>query len=362
MPPTDKFQRWVDLLVALLHYRAGLTFGDLAREVPAYANALAADGAKVDSVKRTFERDKAELKALGVPISVRGDEGDENTRYLVQQKEFYLPYLAVATPRGTQDPPHVDRYGYRSLETLAFTPDELLAIADGAARARQLGDPALRTDVESAMRKLAFDLPLDGVVSQGDAHIATPRAAADPGVLETLGEALLGRKRVRFAYHTMETDTRAERVVEPWGLFWANAHWYLAARDAGKEGVRNFRVSRMTGVAPENTRAATRDFEIPKDFNLREHARTRQPWELGDGDAVDAVVELVSDVGAVMAAGALGEAVEGTPSQRRFRVRRSDAFARWMLSFAGGVRPVGPPSIVDEYRRQLAATRAVYAS
>lgn len=362
MPPTEKFQRWVDLLVALLHFRAGLTFADLAREVPAYANALAAPDAKEDSVKRTFERDKAELKALGVPIETRGEDGDENTRYLVSPREFYLPYLAIATPRGVQAPKKVERYGYRSLETLAFTPDELLAIAEGASRARQLGDPALCTDVDAAMRKLAFDLPLDGVVSQDHAHIVPPRAAAAPAVLEALGDALLNRKRVRFSYHTMETDTRTGRVAEPWGLFWASGHWYLAARDAEKGAVRNFRVSRISDVSSENARMATPDFEIPSGFDLREHARTRQPWELGDGDAIDAVVELRSASGAVMAAGALGAGVDGMPSQRRYSVRRVDAFARWMLSFGGGVSPVSPRAIVDEYHRQLAATRLVYTA
>jgi predicted DNA-binding transcriptional regulator YafY len=37
----------------------------------------------------------------------------------------------------------VDRYGYRSLETLAFSPDELEAIVEGARRVAQAGDPLL---------------------------------------------------------------------------------------------------------------------------------------------------------------------------------------------------------------------------
>lgn len=361
MPPVDKFQRWVDLLVALLRHRAGLTFEDLEREVPAYANAGRAAATKPDSVKRTFERDKAELKALGVPIDTLGDEGDEDTRYRVRAADFYLPYLAVATPRGVAHPERVDRYGYHSLETLAFVPDELLAIADGAACARQLGDPALRLDVESAMRKLAFDLPLDGVLSQDGAHIVPPRAPADAAVLEALGEALLDRKRVTISYHAIERGARSDRSVEPWGLFWANGHWYLAARDPARDAVRNFRVSRIATVSSENTRAATPDYVIPADFDLPEHARARQPWELGDGDAMEAVVELRARTGAVAAAGALGMPVDEAGTQRRFAVRRPDAFARWILSFAGGLVPLSPPPIVDEYRRQLDATLAIYS-
>lgn len=361
MAPVEKFQRWVDLLVALLRHRAGCTFEDLAREVPGYGNALQAPGANADSVKRTFERDKADLKSLGVPIETLGNDGEEDMRYRVRSPDFYLPYLAVATPRGRQEPAHAGNAYYFALKTLDFVPDELLAIADAAARARQLGDPALRAEVESAMRKLAFDLPLDAVAGADDTYIVPPRAAADPAILERLGEALQHGKRVRIGYHSIQSDTRTDRVVEPYGLFWANAHWYLAARDADKEAVRNFRVSRIHSAERLDNRLATRDFAVPDTFDLREHARARQPWELGDGDAIEAVVELRRDTGALMAAGHLGVPTGDAVNRRTFQVRRLDAFARWLLSFGGGAVPLSPPAVVDEFRRQLAATAALYA-
>lgn len=360
MAPAEKFQRWVDVLVALLRHRAGLTFEDLAREVPGYRNALDAPGANPDSVKRTFERDKADLKALGIPIDVLGNDGEEDMRYRMRTSDFYLPYLAVATPRGRDEPPHAGKWMYNSLRTLDFVPDELLAIAEAASRARQLGDPALRSEVERAMRKLAFDLPLDSVAGS-EAVIVQSRAAADPAVLERLGEALMHRKRVRMTYRTMESGTDSERVVEPYGLFWASSHWYLAGRDVAKDELRNFRVSRIHAAARVDNKLATRDYDIPAAFDLRAHARTRQPWELGDGQEIEAVVELRRDTGAVMAAGQLGAPTAGAANRRTFRVRRIDAFARWLLSFAGGAAPVSPPAVVDEYRRQLAATAAIYA-
>lgn len=361
MPPADKFQRWVDLLVALLSRRTGLVFEELAREVPGYRNALAAPDANEESVKRTFERDKADLKALGIPIEVVGKPGEEDTCYRLRTTDFYLPYLAVATPRGRDEPPRVGKWGYQSLRTLDFVPDELLAIAEAASRARQLGDPALRAEVERAMRKLAFDLPLDSVAGS-EAVIVQARAAADPAILERLGESLMHRKRIRMTYHTMETGTETERDVEPYGLFWANSHWYLAARDVAKGELRNFRVSRIRAAERLDNRLATRDYGIPPDFDLRAHARTRQPWELGDGEEIEAVVELRRDTGAVMAAGQLGAPVADSVNRRSFRVRRVDAFARWLLSFAGGAVPVSPPAAVEEYRRQLTATAAIYTA
>ncbi len=53
--------------------------------------------------------------------------------------------------------------------------------------------------------------------------------------------------------------------------------------------------------------------------------------------------------GAAVAAHQLGEAVEGDERLRRFRVRRVDSFARWLLSFAGDLAPVSPSAVVEEY-------------
>src|SRR5688500_13679562 len=156
-----KFQRWVDLISCLLAHHAPITFDRIERDVPGYA------GKSRATQKRMFERDKRELKALGVPIESIGEEGSEESAYRMSTKDFYLPYLADSTPRGLSKPPRVDRYGYRALTTLAFEPDELEVVAESARRARALGDPMLVADVDSAMRKLAFDLPVDAVSEPG---------------------------------------------------------------------------------------------------------------------------------------------------------------------------------------------------
>jgi hypothetical protein len=107
-------------------------------------------------------------------------------------------------------------------------------------------------------------------------------------------------------------------------------------------------------------RAGSSDYEIPAAFRLREHARSRESWQIGDGDAVQAIIEFT---GAGAAAGSLvGEPVEGGTGgvRRRFSVRRADAFVRWLLSFAGGAIPIGPEAIVTEYRRQVDATLSLY--
>jgi len=359
---STKLQRWIDLLAALLGHRMPLTFAELAKDVPAYLeDGSVAAGAPSASLKRTFERDKLELRELGVPIESIGDDGSEESAYRLRTKEFYLPYLGIVSARGIEKPTTVDRYGYRSLDNLAFSPDELQAIVDGARRVEHLGDAALAAEVRSAVRKLAFDLPLGSTDGPGDTIVATPRKRADAKVLTTLGDALFRRKRVTFAYRAMQSDAAAERTVEPYGLFFVSGHWYLAARDVEKDALRNFRVSRIEALRANASRTGTPDYAIPPDFSLREHAASRHAWEIGDGDAFEAVVEFTGASGAATAAAALGQPDSSAPSLRRFRVRRADSFARWLLSFAGEAVPVAPVPLVTEYAALVERTRRVYA-
>ena len=276
-------------------------------------------------------------------------------------KEFYLPYLGIVSARGLERPTTVDRYGYRSLETLAFEPDELEAIVQGAQRVAQVGDPVLAEEARNAVRKLAFDLPLGATDGPGDAVLVPPRKRADPRTLSSLGDALFRRKRVSFAYHTINAGTSADRSVEPYGLFFVSGHWYLAARDVEKDALRNFRVSRVDAPKVNPAKSGTADYAIPTEFSLRTHAQSRQAWEIGDGDAVEAVVEFMGDTGAVVAAAALGRPDGTSTSTRRFTVRRTDSFARWLFSFAGDLVPVSPPTLVEEYAGLVQRTRAIYA-
>jgi len=337
-----KIQRWIDLLAALLRRHYPATFEELIHDVPAYAG-----GQSHDARRRMFERDKDELRGFGVPIETIKTAEGETRGYRLQAGHFYLPYLTVRS-QGASKPRKQDPYGYRSLPALTFEPEELAAVTDAAARVRQLSDPHLAEHAESAMRKLACDLPVDAA-GRGDTQLIPPRAKTDPNLLVALDRALEGRKRVTFRYHTIGSDSVGRRTVEPLGIFFLNQHWYLAARTAGEETVKNYRLNRIDEAEVNSQAPGSPDYEIPRAFNLREHARSRQAWELGAGDAFTATIAFPARTGATAAASRLGEVVEGHPQHRHFRVRRSAAFARWLLSFAGDVVPVVPRELVDEY-------------
>ena len=150
--------------------------------------------------------------------------------------------------------------------------------------------------------------------------------------------------------------------MEPYGLFFLNAHWYLVARDVDRDALRNFRVSRIKSAKETSPARELPEYEIPESFRLHDHARSRLAWELGDNEVVEVTVEFRGESGAAKAAAALGAPVESASTQRRFAVRRPDTFVRWLMSFAGEVIPLGPPEIIAEFRRQVEATRSVYAT
>jgi proteasome accessory factor B len=364
--PEQKLQRWVDLLAALLVRQRYATFDDLAKDVPGYDLGRG----QRESVMRTFERDKDELRRFGVPIETVPDADGEPLGYRLQRKAFYLPYLLVsARERDSQRNATRPQHANRAFEALAFEPDELDAIIEAAARVHALGDPVLISEADAAIRKMALDLPLGAVVEDAVAGrtatsrptVVPPRRQADRAVFERLSDALARHKVVTFDYYTMERAEMATRTVEPYGLFFVSSHWYLAAHDKDRSALRNFRLSRIARVKVNTKKAQSVDYEIPSTFSLREHAQTREPWEIGDAPAMVAVVEFTALTGATRAALELGRAVEGNPIRREFDVRRLDAFARWLLSFGGDVRPVEPEALRTEFERVTRETLARYA-
>ena len=368
-----KLQRLMDLLAALLARNAPATFKELAESVPEYWLRLdelvkETDEARRDqlddSLMRTFERDKEELRRFGVPIeAVLDEDGNPAGAYRLKRTNFYLPYLCLAAPGGeAKSPRKVDGWGYGALTSLTFEPDELQTVVDAAALVRRLGDPLLSAEVDGALRKLAVDLPLDvGAAGADLPQVVLARSRPDAKVFEALSDALARRKAVSFDYHSMSTDSREAREVEPYGLFFLHGHWYLAAHDRSRGAVRNFRLDRIARPRVNPQCAQSADYDIPAAFHLSEHARSRQAWELGDSEPVRVIVELRGASGPAMAAARLGEPVPGQEGSRAFAVRRPEVFARWLLSFAGELVPAGPADLVADYRALARRTGELYA-
>ncbi len=232
----DRRERLLNLLAALIETRAGLTRDDLIG-IPTLgypSNAL--------SARRAFERDKATLRAMGVPLRDRG-EGTE-TRYTVEPGEYYLPDLDLSN-------------------------DELAAL-HVAVTAIGLGSSA----GEGALMKLG------GLEGAGSAPIAELPYA---DVLAPLFEASRHRCVVQFSYRDRN------RELEPWGLTSKFGNWYVVGLERGVEDMRVFRVDRIDDG--EITTGPRDAFSVPRDFRAETYLEDR-PWDYGGGRATPITIQV----------------------------------------------------------------------
>ena len=262
----DRGKRLLDLTMILLRARAPLAYREIRDTFPAYQTA------NVEAGLRAFERDKAELLDLGVPIryiTPDEDEATEDGGYVIDLKRFKMPEVRL-------------------------TPDEISALVLAASVAHAMPGGAYPKIVDLALKKLAFDLP-----DLPDTPTQFPRAAASPTVLvhfpevraerpageerqelaevyATLESATRWRKRVTLTYQTAATGLVSRRDVDPYALFYREGAWLVVGWCHLRGDVRSFRVDRIR-EAVMAAKPKSPDFERPLDFDVKSYAQ-RSPW------------------------------------------------------------------------------------
>jgi proteasome accessory factor B len=236
MPPR-KTERILNLTICLLVSGRYLPKSRIREAVEGYHNLSDA------AFERTFERDKDELRSLGVPIQV-----------------------------GSFDPLFDDEQGYRILSSeFALPPIDLdaeeAAVVGVAARVWKHASMAEST--RSAISKLrAAGVEPDASLL---ASLEPSVQVSEPG-FDVLWNAVLDRARVSFTYRDGNP-----RTLEPWGLTSYKGRWYVIGRDVDRQASRMFKLSRMTELPRRVSRAGA--YEVPADLDLRSLARSLAPRE-----------------------------------------------------------------------------------
>ncbi|WP_129359653.1 helix-turn-helix transcriptional regulator [Rothia uropygioeca] len=175
--------------------------------------------------ERTFERDKAALRSLGMRLATTQDFGE--TVYQIERENLWL----------TND---------------EFTPAERLTLGIAA---RLWSDPSYARDVEQAVRRLGYGE--SDVVGSGGLEHLTPRLSSGGEQLETILGALAQGAEMTFDYRASTSLVSVPRRLRPWGVGQRFGHWYVSGWDADRKAFRNFRLSRMTGIS-------TKDSDLPR--------------------------------------------------------------------------------------------------
>jgi proteasome accessory factor B len=247
----QKAQRLLDLAAFLLRAAEPVSWREIQEQ---FAEDYVGSG---EAAIRKFERDKAELLELGIPVRyVAGDE-DLQAGYLIDKDEFYLPDLKL--------PP----------EDLA-----LLYLAGSAALAS--GAFPYSRDLAHAMNKLSFAARAPGASEA--AALATLHLSGGDGteapssLLEDLSRAVATRKRVRLTYAGAERRARTEREVDPYGLFQKGGAWFVSGWCHLRKALRTFHLRRIEALTVNGAAPRTPDFTPRPGFSLAEVA-TRETWE-----------------------------------------------------------------------------------
>jgi predicted DNA-binding transcriptional regulator YafY len=349
-----KLQRWLDLIAVLVGQHFPVSADELMRSVPSYAKGWASDDPKdQESTRRAFERDKDELRKRGIPIrSVQYTvDGIETEGYQINRRDFYLPYLEIVktlTPSSN----YVARLRESNVQV---TESEAPYALDALRRVNEIPGFPLAREARSAFRKLAFDIDIDSFSARSTAlFMDQPGAAEMSETVRVLSDALTAKKRVTFLYHGIHRGHSTQRDVAGYGLMFQHGHWYLVGHDATRNDIRVFRVGRMENVQANAAKPNTADYQVPRDFRLRDYG-DRDPWEFGEHDETPLAAHVrfrfpLSLWAERNAHGTLVSREEDGAQIRAFALRQVEPFIRWILGFEGEADIVSPDSLRAEYR------------
>ena len=226
-----KNERLVNLTIALLAAKRYLTKNEIFRNIEGYEGSA-------EAKERMFERDKDDLRKLGIQIEVGGLDPlfDDEAGYRIRPESYAL-----------------------SLRDLTPTQVTLLSLA-----AQAWQDAAFTDLSQQALRKLT-SIGLDTDSSQ--LPVMAPKLIGADENLRSALDALTSLTTIEFDYLNIQ-GVAQKRQLQVYGVQARKSHWYLIGLDTEKGAIRNFRVDRIQGVV--TTVGKAQSYVIPATFEITE--------------------------------------------------------------------------------------------
>ena len=223
-----KSERLINLTIALLATKRFITKSEIFKTIDGYEGSS-------ESKERMFERDKDDLRSLGIEIEVGSFDPlfNDEAGYRIKQERYQLDLGDVT-----------------ALEI------SLLSLAAQAWQGASLDDAAQRALVKLNSLGIAVDeenIP-DYAPFFSDGGLDLPiitRAIAEHQILE-------------FTYRNYELSDEVRRVV-PIGLSTRSGFWYFTGVDQSIEEIRTFRFDRVIGTF--TVKKGPKEFETPENFD-----------------------------------------------------------------------------------------------
>ena len=230
----EKSERLLNLYIMLLAQTRFVSKQDIRR---AHYGEYSDNSRGDEAFEKAFERDKEDLRELGVVIEV-----------------------------GSLDHYFEDELGYRispdtsSLPEIRFEADEA-AVLGIAARAWEQHTLARATT--EAMRKLAAQ----GVeVDTSRLDLVPPSLRAEEPAFDACWEATQKRRVIAFDYRRPGQEA-ASRRLQPWGVVRSSGRWYVVGHDVDRQAERVFRLSRVQGKVTAMGKSAA--YDVPAGTDVK---------------------------------------------------------------------------------------------
>ncbi|HEY9379142.1 MAG TPA: WYL domain-containing protein, partial [Jiangellaceae bacterium] len=199
-----------------------------------------------EAFERMFERDKEELRELGIPIETGSNDpvGDEEPGYNIRRQEFELPEI------------HLE-------------PDEA-AVLGLAARVWQ------HASLAEATSRAVLKLRAAGVETDTASLAAVePRVAVEEPAFWPLWEAVRDWRPVTFLHRRGPGAEPMRRLLQPWSVLSWHGRWYVVGYDVDRSAPRLFRLSRIVGEV--TTAGPSGSYSVPSPAEIRDAAGLLTP-------------------------------------------------------------------------------------
>ncbi|WP_245840737.1 helix-turn-helix transcriptional regulator [Propionicimonas paludicola] len=267
--------------------------------------------------ERTFERDKDELRAMGVPVETGSNSAlfPDEIGYRIRRKDFELPPI-----------------GFTQTETAAL--GLAATVWESATQAEQ---------AVSALAKLRA-----GGVDPDPERLAglAPSIGAREPAFAPIWAAVAERVAVRFSYKGQP------RRVQPWAMAYRRGSWYLVALDLDKGERRTFKVSRIDAEVVRLGKPGS--YQVPAEVEMDAVLAGLEP---GPADA-EAILAIRDGRGADLRRRARPVDAEGVPcgfSAFAVSYSRTGDFVGEVCAHGADVVVLGPPGIRRSVIAQLKA-------
>ncbi len=300
-----KTERLLNLVICLLATRRPLSAEHIRQAVPGY------DAANDEAFQRMFERDKNELREIGIPIEVQKDPWEEDPGYRIVRQAYELPEI-------TLEP---DEAAVVGLAAQVWQRASLAEAASGALLKLRAG--GVETDEAGGMLGGALELRVD---------------TRDPA-FPALWEAVRDRRAVRFPYRAAASESVLTRTVEPWGVVSRRGRWYVVGHDRDRGAARVFRLSRISGPVVPVGRPGT--VVVPEGVDITSMVGYRDDMTVQERTALIRVREGTCQ-GLRQVAKAVRQGQDGW-DELDVDFTDSERLAGWVVGFAADAEVVGPP-------------------